>query len=157
MPAGCRPVNLLGGQRRSQAISGPRQGQFDIAEPHLARRADVAGPVLGQQPRADGAHQPERNAARRSGAWYFHQFIGAAAGVAEEQGEPRAGILEARVVRGTQALLRSVNGGGTARAEQRSQAGRLGVTDVVVTNQRGEQVALVRGRSYRVKGKAVAP
>lgn len=45
----------------------------------------------------------------------------------------------------------------TARAEQRSQAGRLGVTDVVVTNQRGEQVALVRGRSYRVKGKAVAP
>ena len=45
----------------------------------------------------------------------------------------------------------------TARAGQRSQAGRLGVTDVVVTNQRDEQVALMRGRSYRVKGKAVAP
>lgn len=41
----------------------------------------------------------------------------------------------------------------TAEANQASQAGRTGVYDVTVTNQRGERIALVRGRSYTLKGK----
>ena len=41
----------------------------------------------------------------------------------------------------------------TARASEASRAGRTGVYDIVVTNQRGERVALVRGRSYTMKGK----
>ncbi len=46
----------------------------------------------------------------------------------------------------------------TAQASEASRAGRMGVYDITVTNQRGERVALVRGRSYTVRGKpAVAP
>ncbi len=45
----------------------------------------------------------------------------------------------------------------TARAQEMSLAGRTGVYDVVVTNQRGERVALVRGRSYRMKGRPTVP
>jgi acyl-CoA thioesterase len=41
----------------------------------------------------------------------------------------------------------------TARCEEASKAGRTGVYDVEVSNQRGERVALFRGRSYTVKGK----
>ena len=41
----------------------------------------------------------------------------------------------------------------TARAEQVSQAGRLGVFDIEVANQRGERIAVFRGRSYTMKGK----
>ena len=41
----------------------------------------------------------------------------------------------------------------TADANQASQAGRTGVYDITVTNQRGERIALVRGRSYTIKGK----
>ena len=41
----------------------------------------------------------------------------------------------------------------TAEANQASRARRTGVYDVTVTNQRGERVALVRGRSYTLKGK----
>lgn len=40
-----------------------------------------------------------------------------------------------------------------AAASEVSRRGRLGVYDVVVTNQRGERVALMRGRSYTAKGK----
>ena len=40
----------------------------------------------------------------------------------------------------------------TARAHERQLAGRTGVYDVEVANQRGETVALVRGKSYRIKG-----
>lgn len=43
----------------------------------------------------------------------------------------------------------------TAQATPLNQAGRTGVYDMVVTNQRGERVAFVRGRSYTVKGKPV--
>jgi acyl-CoA thioesterase len=43
----------------------------------------------------------------------------------------------------------------TARAEESHKAGRLGVYDIVVDNQRGERVGLFRGRSYTVKGKPV--
>lgn len=43
----------------------------------------------------------------------------------------------------------------TAEAHAQSQAGRLGVYDVTVRNQRGEAVALLRGRSYRLRGKPV--
>ena len=41
----------------------------------------------------------------------------------------------------------------TAVAEEVSLAGRTGVYDVNVSNQRGERVAVFRGRSYRMKGK----
>jgi len=40
----------------------------------------------------------------------------------------------------------------TARARERALAGRTGVYDVEVANQRGETVALFRGKSYRIKG-----
>jgi acyl-CoA thioesterase len=40
-----------------------------------------------------------------------------------------------------------------AAASEVSRGGRLGLYDVVVTNQRGERVALMRGRSYTAKGK----
>jgi acyl-CoA thioesterase len=39
-----------------------------------------------------------------------------------------------------------------AEAQEQSLAGRTGVYDVTVTNQRGEKVAVFRGRSYRIKG-----
>ena len=41
----------------------------------------------------------------------------------------------------------------TATAQEVQQAGRTGVYDVNVHNQRGELVAVFRGRSYRMKGK----
>jgi len=43
----------------------------------------------------------------------------------------------------------------TARAVERSIAGRTGVYDIDVVNQRGETVALFRGKSYRIKGHVV--
>ncbi len=43
----------------------------------------------------------------------------------------------------------------TADARERSAAGRTGVYDIDVTNQRGETVALFRGKSYRIKGEVV--
>ncbi len=43
-----------------------------------------------------------------------------------------------------------------ARGEAVSQGARLGVYDIHVSNQRGERIALFRGRSYRLKGKPVA-
>ena len=46
----------------------------------------------------------------------------------------------------------------TADAQEVFHRGRTGVYDVTVTNQRGELIAVMRGRSYRVKGKhTVAP
>ena len=45
----------------------------------------------------------------------------------------------------------------TAEAREVTHSGRTGVYDVTVTNQRGETVALLRGRSHRVKGKQVVP
>ena len=44
----------------------------------------------------------------------------------------------------------------TAEAIEQSRAGRLGLYDVTVRNQRGEVVAFLRGRSYRVRGKPSA-
>ena len=43
----------------------------------------------------------------------------------------------------------------TATAMQANKAGRTGVYDIVVCNQRGETVAMFRGRSYTLKGKPV--
>ncbi len=43
----------------------------------------------------------------------------------------------------------------TATAEERSRAGRTGVYDATVTNQRGDLVALFRGRSYAVPGELI--
>ena len=44
--------------------------------------------------------------------------------------------------------------GDTLRAtgRERHRAGRTGVYDIEVTNQRGETIALFRGKSYRIKG-----
>ena len=43
----------------------------------------------------------------------------------------------------------------TARGHEVSKAGRTGVYDIEVSNQRGERIAVFRGRSYTMKGKAV--
>jgi acyl-CoA thioesterase len=43
----------------------------------------------------------------------------------------------------------------TAHAAEVSRHGRTGVYDVEVTNQRGERIAVFRGRSYRMKDQAV--
>lgn len=45
----------------------------------------------------------------------------------------------------------------TARAHERSAGRRTGVYDIDVVNQRGEVIALVRGKSHRVKGQVTAP
>ena len=45
----------------------------------------------------------------------------------------------------------------TARAFEVVDAGRTGIYDITVTNQRGEQVALVRGRAHKLKGRRVLP
>jgi acyl-CoA thioesterase len=41
----------------------------------------------------------------------------------------------------------------TARCSEVAKAGRTGVYDTEVTNQRGERIAVFRGRSYTLKGK----
>ncbi|WP_066342985.1 hydroxyphenylacetyl-CoA thioesterase PaaI [Azohydromonas lata] len=41
----------------------------------------------------------------------------------------------------------------TARCAEVSKAGRTGVYDVTVVNQRGERIAVFRGRSYTAKGR----
>ena len=45
----------------------------------------------------------------------------------------------------------------TARCHEISKAGRTGVYDTEVTNQRGERIAVFRGRSYTMKGKPAVP
>lgn len=45
----------------------------------------------------------------------------------------------------------------TARATQAWQAGRSGVYDVEVRNQRDDRIALFRGRSHRLQGRNVVP
>ena len=45
----------------------------------------------------------------------------------------------------------------TARAVEVNKAGRTGVYDIEVRNQRDERVAVFRGRSYTMKGKPVLP
>jgi acyl-CoA thioesterase len=45
----------------------------------------------------------------------------------------------------------------TAVAQEASLAGRTGVYDIRISNQRDELVAVFRGRSYRIKGKSVVP
>ncbi len=45
----------------------------------------------------------------------------------------------------------------TATAREVSKAGRTGVYDITVANQRGETVAAFRGRSYTMKGKPLVP
>jgi acyl-CoA thioesterase len=45
----------------------------------------------------------------------------------------------------------------TATAEERAMAGRTGIYDIRVTDQRGSLVAYFRGRSYRVSGEIVRP
>lgn len=43
----------------------------------------------------------------------------------------------------------------TAEAKEVFVAGRTGVYDIVVTNQNGDLIAVMRGKSYRLKGRAV--
>lgn len=45
----------------------------------------------------------------------------------------------------------------TATCEAVSRAGRTGVYDATVRNQRGERIAVFRGRSYTARGKLVVP
>jgi acyl-CoA thioesterase len=45
----------------------------------------------------------------------------------------------------------------TAMARERSASGRTGVYDIDVVNQRGEKIALFRGKSYRIKGHVIEP
>jgi acyl-CoA thioesterase len=45
----------------------------------------------------------------------------------------------------------------TATCHEVSRAGRTGVYDVEVRNQRGERVAVFRGRSYTAKGRPAVP
>jgi acyl-CoA thioesterase len=45
----------------------------------------------------------------------------------------------------------------SARCTEVSKAGRTGVYDTEVTNQRGERIAMFRGRSYTIKGKPAVP
>ena len=45
----------------------------------------------------------------------------------------------------------------TATGVEVSKAGRTGVYDVEVRNQRGERIAVFRGRSYTLRGKPVLP
>jgi len=45
----------------------------------------------------------------------------------------------------------------TAEAREVALAGRTGVYDVTVANQRGETVAVLRGRSHRVKDRHTVP
>lgn len=45
----------------------------------------------------------------------------------------------------------------TAVARETSRSGRTGVYDMVVTNQAGERIALVRGRSHALVGRTVIP
>ena len=45
----------------------------------------------------------------------------------------------------------------TASACEVSLAGRTGVYDITIHNQRDELIAVFRGRSYRIKGKPVVP
>jgi len=45
----------------------------------------------------------------------------------------------------------------TARCVEVSKAGRTGVYDVDVSNQRGERIAVFRGRSHTMKGKPAVP
>jgi len=45
----------------------------------------------------------------------------------------------------------------TARAVEVNKAGRTGVYDIEVRNQRDERVAIFRGRSYTMRGKPVLP
>jgi acyl-CoA thioesterase len=42
-----------------------------------------------------------------------------------------------------------------AEAKEVSQAGRTGVYDITVTKSTGELIAVMRGKSYRIKGKQV--
>ena len=44
----------------------------------------------------------------------------------------------------------------SAYATEQNKAGRTGVYDIEVRNQRGERIAVFRGRSYTMRGKAVA-
>ena len=45
----------------------------------------------------------------------------------------------------------------TARCAEVAKAGRTGVYDIEVTNQRAERVAVFRGRSYTARGRPVVP
>ena len=56
-------------------------------------------------------------------------------------------------------FIAAVQGGDvlTARASEISLAGRTGLYDIDISNQDGKRVAVMRGRSYRLKGKTMLP
>ena len=56
-------------------------------------------------------------------------------------------------------FIAAVQGGDvlTAVASEISLAGRTGLYDIDISNQDGKRVAVMRGRSYRLKGKTMLP
>jgi acyl-CoA thioesterase len=44
-----------------------------------------------------------------------------------------------------------------AVGQERSASGRTGVYDIEVTSERGDRIALFRGKSYRIKGHVIEP
>ena len=56
-------------------------------------------------------------------------------------------------------FIAAVQGGDvlTAVASEISLAGRTGLYDIDVSNQDGKRIAVMRGRSYRLKGKTMLP
>ncbi len=44
----------------------------------------------------------------------------------------------------------------TAHAVEQSRAGRLGLYDIIVTNQDGVRIALFRGKSYQISGEVIS-
>jgi acyl-CoA thioesterase len=44
-----------------------------------------------------------------------------------------------------------------AVGQERSASGRTGVYDIEVRNERGDKIALFRGKSYRIKGHVIEP
>ncbi len=54
-------------------------------------------------------------------------------------------------------FIAAVQGGDvlTAKATEISLAGRTGLYDIDISNQSGKRVAVMRGRSYRLKGKTM--
>ena len=72
----------------------------------------------GQKRGACGCHQAKGDAARGTRSGLIHKGVGLSALGAQQQAEPGAGVVELGKVGRKQALLRTINRGGPARAEE---------------------------------------
>ena len=68
---------------------------------------------------------------------------------------PFPGSIHRNLQRARRTLLGRLGDVLTATCTEQNKAGRTGVYDIEVVNQRGERIALFRGRSYTMKGKPV--